>query len=84
MQPVVNSDDVVIVLDIGCKLIKQECCSFEENWLLESIIPQHYIKFRILQWNFQNIAVYQPDCFPCFFNCKVSRLKCQDVVNGII
>ena len=75
---VVYPDNVVIVLQKGCELIKQE--RIEKYGLLESIIPKDRFNLTIGKRFFQHKLIDDPDCFPCFLFGEIVALQGQDIV----
>ena len=71
---------MIVVLQEGCKLVKKESRTHEENRLLERIIPKDGFNFIIGKRNFQNKLVDDPDCFPCFFHAEIIALQRKNVI----
>ena len=77
---VIDLHNMVVVLQVGGELIKQEGFIPEEGCFLEGIIPKDHIKFLVGKGLFQHITVNQPDTFTGFFLGEIVTLKGQNVV----
>ena len=76
----IDLHNMVVVLQVGCKLIKQESGTFEKHRLLERIIPKNGFQFPFRQRIRKNIPVDQADGFTGFFLCEILALKGQNVI----
>ena len=77
---VIDLYNVIIVLQIHRKLIKQKGFILEEDRFLECFIPKDGFKFPVRKGIFQHIPVDHADSFTGFFFGEVLALKCQNIV----
>ena len=80
MKLIIDFDNMVVVLYVGCELIKQESWTHKEHGLFESIIPKDCFNFIIRKWYFQHKFIDNSDCFPCFFNREIIALQGQNII----
>ena len=80
MKLVIDLHNMVVVLQVGGELIKQEGFIPKEGCFLEGIIPKDHIKFLVGKGLLQHITVNQPDTFTGFFLGEIVTLKGQNVV----
>ena len=72
---VIDFYNMVVVLQVNRKLIKQKCFILEEDRLFEGIIPKDCFKFPVRKGIFQHIPVDHADSFTGFFLGEVLALK---------
>ena len=77
---VIDLHNMVVVLQVHRKLIKQEGFILEEDRFFEGIIPKNGFKFPIRKRFIQHIAIDQPDSFTGFFLGEILTLKGQNVI----